>query len=87
MQESKQVEPLATLSLDELVAYFEDEDMGDLWDTLPEVSFDVRPARGKRLLAVTERLAKELSNIAHSRKVSTESLVETFLWEKVREAA
>lgn len=87
MDESKRTESLAALSLDELVDFFDSEDMGDVWDDLPEASFELRPASGKRLLAVNETLAKELSDIAHSRKVSTESLVEMFLWEKVREAA
>ncbi|MBI3961032.1 MAG: hypothetical protein HY328_19645 [Chloroflexi bacterium] len=87
MQESRRTDELAAMSLDELIAFFESEDLGDLWDELPEAHFDLQPAGGKRLLAVNETLAKELVDIAQSRKVSTESLVETFLWEKVREAA
>lgn len=87
MAENKQLRDVEAMSLDELVEFFDNEDLGDLWDTLPEVEFTARPHNRKRLLAVNENLARELMGIARARDVSTESLVEMFLWEKVREAA
>lgn len=87
MSENKLISQVEEMSLDELVDFFDNEDMSKLWDALPEVEFDIQPMRHKRLFAVDEALAKELVGLAHSKAISTESLVEMFLWEKVREAA
>ena len=87
MTENRLTSELEAMSIDELVTVFDNEDMGDVWDALPEVEFDIQPAGRKRLLAVNETLAKELADIAQSRKISTESLVEMCLREKVREGA
>jgi len=86
MSENELIGQVEEMSLDELVDFFDNEDMSELWDALPEVEFDVQPMRHKRLFAVDDVLAKELVGLAQSKAISTESLVEMFLWEKVREA-
>jgi hypothetical protein len=74
-----------TDSLAELVEFFETHDMGEYWDQLPEADFDIDIRRRKHLVSLDEDLAGEISKVARSRHVSSESLVNTLLREKLAE--
>jgi hypothetical protein len=41
MTEEIQTGDVEAMPLEELIAYFESEDMSDLWETLPEVEFEI----------------------------------------------
>ena len=71
-------------ALRELVDFFESHDMGDYWDSMPETDFDVDMKRKYRLVSIDEDLMSQLSDIAKSRQVSVEALIE--LWLKERAA-
>ena len=70
-------------SLEELVEYFDAHDMGEHWDRMPEAHFEVDIKRRHRLVSIEEDLMSTLSEIAQSRQVSVEVLIEAWLKEKV----
>jgi len=74
-------------SIPELVEYFDAHDMGEHWDGMPEVQFEVNIKRRHRLVSIDEDLMSQLSDIAKSRQVSVEVLIEAWLKEKVAGAS
>ena len=78
---------LPTGSLDDLVEFFETHDMGDYLDQMPEVKMDIDLRHRKHLVALDEDLAGQVAKIARSLHVSSESLINTLLREKLAEAS
>lgn len=74
-------------SVTELVDFFETHDMGDYWDQMPEVHFDVNIKRRKHLVALEEDIVAKVDEIAKAKKVSSEALINTWLKEKIRKAS
>jgi len=74
-------------SLDELVEFVETHDMADYLEAMPEVPCDVDIRRRTFLVAVDEDLMKKLAAAARARDVSTETLIRSWLEEKVAQAA
>jgi hypothetical protein len=74
-------------SLDTLVNFFDENDLGDYWDSLPEISFDIGLKRRRHLVALDERVALKLSEVARAKKVSSEKLLNSWLREKLRKAS
>lgn len=74
-------------SLDTLVKFFDENDLGDYWDGLPEVSFDIELKRRRHLVALDERVASKLSEVARAKKVSSEKLLNSWLRERLRKAS
>ena len=74
-------------SIPELVEYFDAHDMGEHWDGMPEAQFEVDIKRRHRLVSIDEDLMSQLSDIAKSRQVSVEVLIEAWLKEKVAGAS
>jgi CopG antitoxin of type II toxin-antitoxin system len=72
-------------SLAELVEFFDTHDMGEYWDQMPEADLDIDIRQRKHLVSLDEDLAGEISKVARSRHVSSESLVNTLLREKLAE--
>lgn len=83
MAGSKSHETIPSGSLDELVEFFDTHDMGEHWERMPEVDFDVDIKSRKHLVAIDDKLAGELTEIAKSQRTSVESLVDSWLREKV----
>jgi hypothetical protein len=83
MQRSKVKKVTPARSLDELVEFFETQDMGELWEQLPAAHFDVDIKSRTHLVAIDEDLAHQLAEIAKSQRTSSESLINTWLKEKV----
>ena len=75
-----------TDSLDDLVAFFETHDMGEYWDQLPKTELEIDIRRHKHLVALDEDLADKVATIARSRHVSSESLINSLLREKLADA-
>ncbi|MGO8990802.1 MAG: CopG family antitoxin [bacterium] len=73
-------------SVKELVDFFETHDMGDYWEQMPEVCFDVNIEKRKHLVALEEDVVDKLTKIAKSKKVSSESLINTWLKDRIRKA-
>ena len=62
-------------------------DMGEYWEQMPEARFEVNIKRRKHLIAIDEEISAQLTQIAKSKKVSSEKLVNSWLKEKIRKAS
>lgn len=74
-------------SIDELIEFFETHDMGDYWEAMPEADFEIDITRRKHIFSLDDELAQKLSEIAKAQQVPSETLVITWLREKVAEHA
>jgi hypothetical protein len=74
-------------STQELVEFFDAHDMGEFWEEMPEVHFDVDIKSKRYLISVDESLMSKLSEIAKLQQVSIEELVNLWLKEKVLEVS
>lgn len=70
-------------TLEELTGFFDANDLGDYWQTMPEVEFEIALAKKTRLVAIEETLAERVAKIAKDQKVSPEVLIQTWLKEKL----
>ena len=70
-------------SLEALTGFFDDNDMGDYWQAMPEVDFEISIARKTRLEAIEETLADRVAQIAKEKHMSPELLIQTWLREKL----
>ena len=84
MVKSKSRDLPAFGSLDELVEFFDTQDMGEYWNHMPEAYFDVNIKRRKHLVAIDEEIMVKLTEIAKSKKVSSQKLVNSWLKEKIQ---
>lgn len=71
-------------TLDEMVEFFDTQDLGDYIDQMPEVEFEVDIKRRVYTITLDSDLAEKLTEIARSRQVSSEDLVNTWVREKLR---
>lgn len=74
-------------SLDDLVEFFETHDMGEYWDTLPEVEFDIQIRRRTHWVALDHDLVGKIADLAKAREQSSETLINALLREKIAEAS
>jgi hypothetical protein len=72
-------------SLDELVEFFDSHDLGEYWDQMPEVNFEVNIKKKTHLFVLDAELAGKLTEIAKSRQISSEALINAWLREKILE--
>ena len=69
-------------SLDELVEFFDTNDMGG-YEDLPEANFDVNLQRRTHLIAIDEEINHRLTEIAEQEQTPAESLINSWLREKI----
>ena len=74
-------------SMKERVDFFETHDMGDYWEQMPEAYFDVNIKKRTHLVALEEDIVAKLTEIAKTKKISSESLINTWLKDKIRRAS
>ena len=74
-------------SIDELVEFFDTHDMGEYWDQMPEAHFDIdiRSRRHIFTIEVEEEIADKLTEIAKSKQIPSETLINEWLREKIME--
>ncbi len=72
-------------SLDELVKFFDTHDLDEYWAEMPEAHFEVDIKRKTHLFVIDTELANKLTEIAKSRKISSEALINVWLKEKIQE--
>lgn len=70
-------------SLDELVGFFDSNDIGDYEESLPEAHFEVDLRRKSHLVAIDEETNTRLTEIAAQERTPAESLVNLWLKEKL----
>ena len=74
-------------SIEELTDFFDNNDMGEHMDAMPEVHFDVAISSRSFLVSVDKQLMKKLAELAKAQQTSTEQLVNSWLEEKAARAA
>ena len=74
-------------SVDELVEFFDANDIGDYLEQKPEVAFEVNLQKRTHLVAIDEKLAGKLNKIAQREQTSAETLVNSWLKEKISDYA
>ncbi len=70
-------------SLDEMVEFFDTHDMGAFEEELPEANFEVDLRRKTHLVAIDEEINNRLTEIAEQERTPAESLVNSWLKEKL----
>lgn len=73
-------------TMEELTQFFDNNDMGEYLDEMPEVHFDVNIQRRSFLVSVDQKLMKQLVELAKAQHTSTEELVNSWLEEKTARA-
>ena len=71
-------------SLDDLVEFFDSQDLGDFWEDLPEAQFDVNMKSKKHLFTLDDDVAKKLTQIAKNKQISSQSLINQWIKESIR---
>ena len=74
-------------SVEEAAEFWDSHDLADYWDLTREAHFEVDIQRRVFLTALEPQLAKKLTNLARRQGISTETLINVWLAEKVKEAA
>jgi CopG antitoxin of type II toxin-antitoxin system len=90
MEESKQIrEPIPEhfTNIEEAAEFWDNHDLADYWDLTEEVEFEVNLQRRRYLVAVDPEIAEKLAVEAHRRGLSTETLVNLWLNEKLQQVA
>jgi hypothetical protein len=72
-------------SLDELVDFFDTHDLGDYLDQMSEAQFDVDLKQKTHLFSLDADLADKLAEIARAKQIPAETLINTWLREKILE--
>ncbi len=73
--------------LDELVDLFDTQDMGDYWERMPEAQFDIDIQNRTYLVAIDADIANKLVELAREQDISAESLINSWLREKIDQVA
>ncbi len=84
MQKSKSKKIPKFRSLDELVNFFDTNDLGEYWNHMPEADFEVDLKRRTHLFSIDSELAVRLTEIARSKQMSSQALVNVWLREKIQ---
>lgn len=74
-------------SVTEAAEFWDSHDLTDYWDQTREASFEVDIQRRVFLTALEPKLAKKLTECARKQGVSTETLINVWLTEKMAEAS
>ncbi|MCS6902804.1 MAG: BrnA antitoxin family protein [Candidatus Bipolaricaulota bacterium] len=89
MPERRKRDPLPKRfkNIEEAAEFWDNHDLADYWDLTREVHFDVDIQRRVFLVALEPKLGKKLAACARAQGVSTETLINVWLTEKLMETA
>ena len=73
--------------VDDLVEFFEKNDMGEHWERMPEAHSEVEIKKRSHLIVIDEDIAARITAIAKAKKPSSESLVNSWLRERIQKAS
>jgi hypothetical protein len=73
-------------SLGGIIKCFEENDLGERLAQSPEVIFDVDIKRRKHLVSLDPDLSAKITRIAKAKKTSSESLINSWVREKISES-
>lgn len=74
-------------SIEEAAEFWDTHDLGDYWDLTRPMEFEIDIQRRVFLTALQPDLAQKLTQVARKQGVSSETLINVWLTEKVKEAA
>ncbi len=77
--------PKRFANIDEAADFWDKHDLSDYLDSTKEVDFDVDLQRRVFLTALEPHLAKTLTDIARKQGITTETLINVWLTEKMEE--
>ena len=72
-------------SLDKLVEFFDTYDLGEYWNGMSQVYFEVDIKRRTHLFALEAELVSKLTEIAKSKQMSSEVLINGWVRDKIQE--
>ncbi len=71
-------------SLDKMVEAFDNRDMSDYWDSMPEVEITVSPdATSIYFISIDKNMAKELRRVAKLKNIPVRTLVQDWINERL----
>jgi hypothetical protein len=70
-------------SINEVVEFFDTHDLGEYWDAMPESNFEVDLKKKTHIFSIDNKLADRLTEIAKSRHIPSQTLVNDWLKEKI----
>ena len=70
-------------SLDTLTDFFDENDMGDYLEALPEAVIDIDLKSRTHFVAVDEEIADRISEISKTEQISSGAIVNSWLREKI----
>lgn len=70
-------------SLNQLVEFFDTNDLGDYWDEMPEADLEVDLKQRTHLFSIDSELAVRLTEKSKSRQIPSQALVNDWLKEKI----
>ncbi len=73
-------------SVEQAGQFWDTHDLADYWDLTREAEFEVDLQRHVFLASLEPQLAGKLTAVAHKQGISTETLINVWLSEKVKEA-
>jgi hypothetical protein len=85
MAKSKVKAPVPANSLEALVEYFDNNDLGGDWEKMPEAKFDIDIQKRTHLVAIDEELIERVSAIAREQHIPAEKLINKWVKEKMLE--
>ena len=89
MPENKEKDPMPgpNATPEEIGEFWDTHSLADYWDETHEVKFQVNFKRSHHFIPVEHKLAKQIRKFAAKQGLSTETLVNLWLQEKLQEAA
>jgi len=72
-----------TRNLEELAAYWDTHDLGDIWDQTREVKADIRLVRRRYIVAIESDVIQNVRRLARRRRVSCGLLINRLLRERL----
>jgi len=85
MAKSKSGRVVSAGSVSDLIEWFDRNDIGDYLKQMPEVNFDVDIKRRRHLIWLDPDLSAKVTRIAKAKKTSSESLINSWVREKISE--
>ena len=81
----KKIEPIPQhfKDIEEAAEFWDTHDLGDYWDLTKEVHFETDIQRRVFLTALEPQLAKRISDYAYRQGISTETMINMWLGEKL----
>ena len=74
-------------SIEALTDFFDENDLGEYLETMPEVAFDVDLKGRKHFVAVDQEIADQLSEISKREHLPAGTIVNSWLREKISDYA